>query len=188
MKHRHHIIPRHAGGTDDESNIELLTVEEHAEAHRILFEKHGRWQDKVAWHFLSAVITREEARELAYRKGLQEYLNDEVRFENGKRKAALGLRRAYAEGLEPWNKGKTDCKQISDNVKRQAKEGNFHNIGDYQRGRKFDDEHRKKLSEKAMMRKKKMCEHCQHEHTPAMYARWHGDKCKQRGDADDVQI
>lgn len=40
--HRHHIIPRHAGGTDDPSNLVELTVEEHAEAHRILWERDGR--------------------------------------------------------------------------------------------------------------------------------------------------
>lgn len=56
MLHRHHIIPRHAGGTDDPSNIALLTIEEHAEAHRILYEKYGRWQDKLAWQMLSGQI------------------------------------------------------------------------------------------------------------------------------------
>ena len=30
------------GGSDDPSNIVLLTVEEHAEAHRLLFEKYGK--------------------------------------------------------------------------------------------------------------------------------------------------
>ena len=34
MKHKHHIIPRHMGGTDDPSNLIELTIEEHAEAHR----------------------------------------------------------------------------------------------------------------------------------------------------------
>lgn len=42
LKHKHHIIPKHAGGSDDPSNIVVLTVEEHAEAHRKLYEKHGR--------------------------------------------------------------------------------------------------------------------------------------------------
>lgn len=58
--HMHHIIPRHAGGTDDPSNLVELTVEEHAEAHRVLYEKHGRWQDKLAWHGLSGWIGREK--------------------------------------------------------------------------------------------------------------------------------
>ena len=59
--HKHHIIPRHAGGTDDPSNIEEVTIEEHAERHRILFETHGYWQDKIAWKALSGQIGREEA-------------------------------------------------------------------------------------------------------------------------------
>lgn len=33
-KHRHHIIPKHAGRTDDNSNLIELTIEEHAEEHR----------------------------------------------------------------------------------------------------------------------------------------------------------
>lgn len=59
--HTHHIIPRHIGGTDDPSNLVELTVEEHAEAHRVLFETYGRWQDEVAWKTLSGQISNYEA-------------------------------------------------------------------------------------------------------------------------------
>jgi len=59
--HKHHIVPRHIGGTDEPSNIIKLTIEEHAEAHRLLFEEHGRWQDKVAWLTLSGQMTCAEA-------------------------------------------------------------------------------------------------------------------------------
>ena len=64
-KHKHHIIPKHAGGNNDTNNIIELTVEEHAEAHRILYEQHGRWQDKVAWLSLSGRIDNEESARLA---------------------------------------------------------------------------------------------------------------------------
>ena len=60
MKHKHHIIPKHMGGSNDPSNIVLLTVEEHAEAHRLLFEKYGHWQDEVAWKGLSGQISGAE--------------------------------------------------------------------------------------------------------------------------------
>lgn len=53
--HWHHIIPRHAGGTDDPSNLVKLTIQEHAEAHRLLWEQHGRLEDKAAWVGLSGL-------------------------------------------------------------------------------------------------------------------------------------
>lgn len=60
MKHKHHIVPRHMGGSDDPSNIIELSVEEHAEAHRKLYEAHGRVQDKVAWMGLAKLAPMKE--------------------------------------------------------------------------------------------------------------------------------
>jgi len=60
IKHLHHIVPRHAGGTDDPSNLVELTIEEHAEAHRVLYEEHGRAEDRWAWLGLSGQIGKDE--------------------------------------------------------------------------------------------------------------------------------
>jgi hypothetical protein len=60
MSHLHHIIPKHMGGTDDPDNLIKLSIEEHAEAHRKLFEEYGHWQDYLAWQGLSKMIPREE--------------------------------------------------------------------------------------------------------------------------------
>lgn len=59
--HIHHILPRHMGGTDDPSNLIKLTLEEHAMAHKKLWEEFGHWQDKVAWLAISGVMSHEEA-------------------------------------------------------------------------------------------------------------------------------
>lgn len=63
MKHWHHIVPKHAGGSDDPSNLVQLTIEEHAEEHKKLWEQYGRWQDKIAWKTLSGQITIQEAQQ-----------------------------------------------------------------------------------------------------------------------------
>lgn len=60
VKHRHHIIPKHMGGSDDPSNIIELTVEEHAEAHRILYELYNKEEDRLAWLGLSKQISKLE--------------------------------------------------------------------------------------------------------------------------------
>lgn len=77
-KHKHHIIPKHAGGSDDPSNIVELPIQEHAEAHRLLWEQFGRTGDFVAWKMLSG--KKEEAEiariELA-KKGFKKFLHSE---------------------------------------------------------------------------------------------------------------
>jgi len=52
------------GGSNDPSNIIELSVEEHAEAHRKLYEEHGHWQDHLAWKALSGQINSDEIRRL----------------------------------------------------------------------------------------------------------------------------
>lgn len=53
MKHIHHIIPKHMGGTDDPTNLIELSVEEHAQAHLELYEKYGKYEDFLAYRCLS---------------------------------------------------------------------------------------------------------------------------------------
>lgn len=180
MKHRHHIIPRHAGGTDDPANIVLLTIEEHAEAHRILYEEHGRWQDYAAWMGLSGLVDSQDMWEFATRLGREKWMQDPERMAAHGAKVSASLQEWYDNGGAPWNKGRTDCWKISENVKRQAREGNFHCIGDYQRGRTFGESHKDKLSERALKRTKVQCVHCDIIVSPAMHKRWHGDNCRRR--------
>lgn len=67
--HLHHIIPKHMGGTDDPDNLVELTVEEHAEAHKKLYEEHGNEFDLIAYRGLTGQITMTEAKKLAQIEG-----------------------------------------------------------------------------------------------------------------------
>lgn len=58
--HKHHIIPKHAGGTNNPSNFIELTIDEHAAAHKKLYEQYGRIQDKVAWMGLANLAPHAE--------------------------------------------------------------------------------------------------------------------------------
>lgn len=67
--HKHHIVPRHMGGSDDPSNLIELTVKEHAQAHKELYEQYGCWQDYVAWKALSGQISYSDASYEAWKIG-----------------------------------------------------------------------------------------------------------------------
>lgn len=48
------------GGSDDPSNLVELSIEEHAKAHKKLWEEHGRWQDEIAWKGLCGLLSCDE--------------------------------------------------------------------------------------------------------------------------------
>jgi hypothetical protein len=76
MKHKHHIIPKHVGGSNDPSNLIELSVEEHAKAHKKLWEEHSRWQDYVAWQGLSGNMISKEVHAEATKYGMKNWWNN----------------------------------------------------------------------------------------------------------------
>ena len=114
--HRHHIIPKHAGGSDDPSNLIDLSVEAHAEAHRILWEQNGMTADFVAWKMLSGKSSEAEfarielakngfvefikdnERSVTWRKNISESLKGKPQTEQSKIKKSESLKKAYSEG------------------------------------------------------------------------------------------
>lgn len=136
MKHLHHIVPKHMGGTDDPDNLVYLTVEEHALAHKKLYEEHGCWQDKLAWQGLSGLISKEEIMKQMYeqRCGEGNYFYGKKHTEETKRKISekntgklkgrkqspehIEKRKRFGEenhafGKPTWNKGKKGVQKKS---------------------------------------------------------------------------
>ena len=98
LKHIHHIVPKHMGGTDDPNNLVELTVEEHAEAHRKLYEQYGHWEDNCAYLALSGQIGQDEAMFIARSKGGRKPMSEESK---AKLRASCKLRteRQRANGV-----------------------------------------------------------------------------------------
>ena len=142
MKHKHHIIPRHMGGKDSEGNIEYLTVEEHAEAHRKLYEEHGRWQDKLAWQGLSGMIGKEEIMEEIYKNRVPHNKGKKQPFM--KRRPMSDATKGKIAKANTGRKLTTETKQkMSDAAKGRVGPNN---------GRKLTTETKKKMSEAAKKR------------------------------------
>lgn len=60
MMHKHHIIPRYMGGTDEETNLVEVTITQHAMYHFCNYQLWGNVEDYVAWRGLSGQISEAE--------------------------------------------------------------------------------------------------------------------------------
>lgn len=60
MKHKHHIIPKHRGGTNDPSNLIEISITQHAMFHFCEWQLHGKRADYVAWKRLVGNLKDEE--------------------------------------------------------------------------------------------------------------------------------
>lgn len=125
--HRHHIIPKHQNGTDDDENIVYLTPEEHAKAHLELYEKYGRYEDAQAYNSLKKHWLG--ARELSGYKQSEEHKR--------KRREATDYSKVSAS-----LKGRTSpTKGMKFDYRPKPK------IGDAQRGKPKSEEIKRKISE-----------------------------------------
>lgn len=162
--HTHHIVPKHAGGTDEPSNLTELTVEEHAEAHRVLFEKYGRPQDEIAWKALSGLITKEEARRLAVSAALK---GKEKSLEQRRKMSIARKRRG---GITTGMK----LPPCSEERKRKISMANLGKVN-VNKNKKLSLEIRNKMSESAKKREKVECHICHMKMNKANFVR---HKCK----------
>jgi hypothetical protein len=141
MKHKHHIVPRHMGGSDDPSNLIELTVEEHAEAHRKLWEQYGNIKDYCAWKGLEGTIGKEEIVRLLMDP------TGRVHTEETKQKISQshkGKLKHTEESKEKLRQFRTGMKLSEEHKAKISKglEGNTNMVG-----RKLSEDTKKKISE-----------------------------------------
>jgi len=154
LTHKHHIIPRHMGGTDDPSNLVEMTIEEHAEAHKKLWEQYGKEEDRIAWMGLSGMIGKEEVISLLMKLGQEKGRENRgpMSEESKEKLRLLHLGKPKKpEAVEKMRKTKTGVPQTeesnkkrSETLKRKFQEGTFNPGASYA---PKTEEHKKKLSE-----------------------------------------
>lgn len=163
MKHLHHILPRHAGGTDDPNNLIELSVEEHAEAHRKLYEEYGRHQDKRAWLGLAKIMTGAEIIKEILTAPKSEEWKEKNRKPKKDKSKYFGNTNAKGNAGKP--KSEEHKKKISD-----AHTGKV-------RG-EFSNEWKQALKDAQARQPIRTCPHCGLEGKGANMTRYHFDNCK----------
>jgi hypothetical protein len=133
MKHKHHIIPKHAGGTNESSNLIELTVEEHAEAHRLLYERHGNIQDKVAWLGLAKLAPHAELIHILQTEGMKGVNNPMY----GKPAPNRGVKRPGIGGRKKGTKWSDEERAVQQELR--SKEGHYDYLKDPARAKKISE-------------------------------------------------
>lgn len=59
LTHKHHIVPKYMGGTDDADNLVEVTITQHAMFHYCNWRLWGNDEDKIAWKGLSRSLGKE---------------------------------------------------------------------------------------------------------------------------------
>ena len=117
--HKHHIIPKHKGGSDDPSNLMEVSVEEHAELHKKLWLEEGRHQDFLAWQGLAGLMPKEDI--------VRQLISN---THKGKKKSP-----EHVEKVAAANRGR----KLSEEAKRK--------IGDASKGRSWSEKNKRKKSQ-----------------------------------------
>jgi hypothetical protein len=105
------------GGTDDKNNIVELTIEEHAEAHKKLWEQNGKWEDYYAWQGLSGIIPKKELvkrlQSIANSKPKTEETKEKIRqYRLGKKQTEQSKEKNRQKAIERWSNGVYDVEKL----------------------------------------------------------------------------
>lgn len=120
------------GGSDDPENLIELSIEEHAEAHKILWEKYGKIEDKIAWECLSGRLMSEEDRILLSNNGFAKFLLNTEKRELWKQKIKESRQRQVitkshkqkiSESMKlAWANGKFENRHIDEKLRQLMKD------------------------------------------------------------------
>lgn len=182
---RHHIVPKCLGGSDDKTNLVLLTAREHFVAHKLLCEIHP---DETKLHYalwrMMNPQTKKHCRD--YNISSREYKSTRELFISAHSNRMLGSNNPSWKGGRSHNTCKCGTLISSTSISCiKCRDITGSNNGMY--GKKLTSNTIQKMSNAksgqnngmyGLEHVKILCEYCNKTIAKPMYIRWHGTKCK----------
>jgi hypothetical protein len=165
----HHIIPKCLNGSDDKNNKVLLTAKEHYICHKLLIRIYPR-NYKISCAFFRMTFDKKgnkniSAKDYSYAKELFSMIPIPEEIKN-----KMKGRKCSKETRQKMSKSKKFLSR-SEEHKKHLKESHKNN-GNNQLGKKRD--------KYAKHKENKICKYCNKYVSNNMFARWHGEKCKNK--------
>lgn len=186
--HKHHIIPRHEWktrfgnlqGFNAPDNVVWLTVEQHAQAHKWLWENTGNKYDRLAWMVLSGTIDSDNATRIASSLAhLGVSKSQETKMKISLSKMGVPLSAEH----------KRKCSEASKGVPKPWKRGFLFSLeskkkmSDSHKGKRHTQLTKEKMSATRIGKKfsSVMCPVCNKIGGESGMKSWHFNNCKKRG-------
>jgi hypothetical protein len=200
-KERHHIIPRSLGGADTQDNLAELTAREHFICHWLL-TKFTSGESKAKMILALLMMKTDAPYQQRYHTKITARVYENIREEVGRINsernkgrvqplhekqnqiaAIIGRKRSpfseeWKQKMSEAHKGEKNHRYgvaVSNETKAKMRAKAL--------GRKQSEETIRKKAEavRGSKREKKLCTHCDQLVAVNGYARWHGDRCRQKG-------
>lgn len=189
---KHHIVPRKLGGTNDSSNLVILTAREHFIAHLLLAKIHGG----PMWHAAHMMSNMKRYTNRKYEKVKEEHAKQVSKRHTGK-VVSIETRKKISENKERATKisqtlkGRPKSKEHKEAYKQARSAGRgwicpeskkerqritMKGAGNPMWGKTHNEEARKNISE--ANKQKITCPHCGKTGGIAIMKRWHFTHCK----------
>lgn len=179
---KHHIIPKSLGGNDKKENLARLTAREHFICHwlltRMVEGEHLIKMKRALWRMLVKGADFQQR----YRPNSHVY--EKLRLQYGSlRKGTItpeDVKKKISnanKGKPAWNKGIPRTLEEK-RLMSASRKAVANKVGVWNLGIPHSAETIKKLTEKAKLRKKYTCLHCDKEVAGSNYFRWHSDNCR----------
>lgn len=176
---RHHVIPKSLGGSNDPTNLVLLTAREHFICHLLLVKMttgdHKRRMANAAWG-MATRRNKFQDKHPRITSRTYEFLKSNLKQSPESNLARSKKLKGRKLGpMSDEHKKKLSRPKTVEHRKKlsEARLGKSW-------GYTHSDETKKKMStwQKGVPKEKVMCENCGKEISQMNYARWHGPKCK----------
>ena len=104
--HKHHIIPRSSGGSDDKDNIVTLEYKHHVLAHYILYKSNPTNANWVAYRLMSGIDeNKKKVVEQLKLEAISKRDNSNISTPQSNKKRSVGVKK-YMESLTPEKRSK----------------------------------------------------------------------------------
>lgn len=169
---KHHIIPKHLGGSNKKENLVKLTLREHFVCHLLLAKIHGGGMWFAAW--IMSNSGKYGSRKYAFIRKHHKTVVSKPKSEETKAKMRKPKSPEHRARMSEAFRG------------REQSEEKRRKISEAHKGRVLTEEHKKKIGSAQRGKpnitkmEAKECPYCRRSFTPLNFGRYHGEKCKGR--------